>query len=211
MSSSHPSSLAPSGPHPAQEDSDILATLREQTSAEHAAIERTLDLLNSAITPAVYCRVLELLYGFYQPLERKLRDMASILWTGLELERREKVALLCCDLRSLGRDPVSLVLCDQLPAVNGLPEALGCLYCLEGATLGGQIISRHLRKHLSITPANGGGFFHGYGEQTGEIWMKFKAALRAVGMSVEEQARAVEAARSTFLMLRLWCQRGLVP
>jgi hypothetical protein len=82
MSSSHPSSLVPSGPHPAPEDSDILARLREQTSAQHAAIERALDLLNSAMTPG----------------------------TGLELELREKTALLCCDLRSLGRDPVSLVL-----------------------------------------------------------------------------------------------------
>ena len=185
--------------------------LREQTRAEHAAIEQTLDILNSAMTPAAYCRILERFYGFYQPLEQKLRDMAGILSAGLELERREKTALLLCDLSILGRDPASLALSDQLPEVDGLPEALGCCYCLEGATLGGQIISRHLRKHLSITPANGGRFFHGYGEQTGDMWMKFKVELGAVVVNSQEQGRAVEAARATFLTLDRWCQKGLVP
>jgi heme oxygenase len=211
MSFSHSSSSLPSVPNAAQKNSDILVRLREQTRAEHAAIEQTLDILNSGMTLAAYRRILERFYGFYQPLERKLRGMAGVLAVGLELDRREKTALLGCDLSFLGRDPASLASSDQLPAVDGAPEALGCLYCLEGATLGGQIISRHLRKHLSITPANGGGFFHGYGEQTGDMWKKFKIELGAVAMNPQEQARVVEAARTTFLTLGRWCQKGLVP
>ena len=47
------------------------------------------------------------------------------------------------------------------------------LYPLEGSTLGGQVISIRLRDNLGLNATNGGRFFNGYGEQTGQYWAEF--------------------------------------
>jgi heme oxygenase len=75
-------------------------------------------------------------------------------------------------LRVLGVDQLHLDDAQPLARAN-LNFAVGCLYVLEGATLGGQFISRHLAT-LGIGPANGGLFFHGYGAKTGEMWKSFQ-------------------------------------
>jgi heme oxygenase len=46
----------------------------------------------------------------------------------------------------------------DLPDIEDWPRMLGCLYVLEGATLGGQIISRHLQRTLHIDAINGAAF-----------------------------------------------------
>ena len=48
---------------------------------------------------------------------------------------------------------------DDLPDLQGVQEALGCLYVVEGSTLGGQVIARHLRQTLGVDPRCGGSFF----------------------------------------------------
>jgi heme oxygenase len=48
---------------------------------------------------------------------------------------------------------------------------------LEGATHGGQFISKHTLALLGVTPETAGRFFHGYGERTGAMWRTFGAAL----------------------------------
>ena len=91
-----------------------------------------------------------------------------------------------------------------MPAPGSVAEAFGCLYVLEGATLGGQVISRHLARELSLSPANGAAFFNGYGPETGPRWTAFLALLEAHAGQPEQQASVVEAARQTFLLLEQW-------
>ena len=93
-----------------------------------------------------------------------------------------KTALHIDDLKALGATPDFLArapLCRELPDVASSARLFGCLYVIEGATLGGQVITRHLHTHLGLTPACGASFFSGYGAQTGSRWKAVGALLNA--------------------------------
>ena len=153
--------------------SGILGRLATETRTEHEAIERVLDLTGEALTLARYRERLEWLYGFYRPVEARLHPIP-----GLALHERRKAPLLEVDLRAL-EAPWPLPTCPELPPLRTAIERFGCLYVLEGATLGGRVIGRHVWRRLAITPQTGGRFFHGYGRRTAEMWQAFRAALVA--------------------------------
>ncbi len=186
----------------------ILAVLRERTRAEHQAIELTLGLMGETLSGQRYRRTLERFYGFWRPLEARLREIPGLDALGLDLAERAKTPLLAEDLVALGvAVPTGARLCGDLPPIGGAAAALGCLYVIEGASLGGQVISKHLRSRLDITSETGGRFFHGYGERTGAMWRAFGASVSALAVTAEAQAEMVDAAIATFRLLRLWCER----
>ena len=117
---------------------------------------------------------------------------------------RDRPCLACptglSDLERLPR-------CDDVPVIDSLAAALGCMYVLEGSSLGGRIITRHVRAKLGITEETGGRFFHGYGEQTGEMWRAFRASVSACPVTLAARETMVEAAIATFRLLRRWCER----
>jgi heme oxygenase len=111
------------------------------------------------------------------------------------------------DLRALGvEDLDSLPDCQNLPELSDLAQGFGCLYVLEGSTLGGQFISRHVGKVLGVTPEVGGGgrYFHAYGEQTGAMWREFGTGLTAFVAECGGEDRVVASATATFRALRSW-------
>lgn len=169
--------------------------LRRETRSEHAAIEAALGLGNG-LTLERYREVLGRFYGFYLPLEQEL--------AGLGFSERSKTSLLRADLEALGIDPSAVPLCTEIPRPRTRPEAFGVCYVLEGATLGGQIISRHLQKALAILPHTGGRFFHGYGERTGEMWQAFRNTLGGLSLRPADEDSAVRTAIETFARLRAW-------
>ncbi|MEM1271614.1 MAG: biliverdin-producing heme oxygenase, partial [Bacteroidota bacterium] len=75
----------------------------------------------------------------------------------------------------------------------------------EGATLGGKLIARRLRRQLGVTPDAGAAFYFSYGEDLGAMWKAFKAALNAhAARSEAPEDTYVTAARSTFLAMERW-------
>lgn len=187
----------------------ILARLRDQTRTEHDAIEAALGLMAASLTLDTYRRTLERFYGYYRPVEEAVHAAGGWDSRGLDLGEWRKTPLLEADLLVLGVDtPQRLPLCLQLPSIVSAAGAFGALYVMEGATLGGQFISRHTRQTLGVTPEAGGRFFYGYGDRTGEMWQTFRAALVAFAATEEIQNGVVEAAVETFRTLREWCQGG---
>lgn len=85
--------------------------------------------------------------------------------------------MLARDLAALDVAPVRM----PVPPTPRLEcaAALGALYVLEGASLGGRVIARHVADALALTPDTGLAFFCGYGDATGEMWRRFGAALEA--------------------------------
>lgn len=191
----------------------ILSRLRAETRAEHKAIEADLDLTGDGLTRDAYCLILQRFYGFYARLEPAIGAVGGWSDRGLDWDARRKVSLLEADLRNLGIDtPTALPRCDDLPLLVTPADCFGCLYVLEGSTLGGQIISRHIRQTIGVTPETGGRFFHGYGDKTGEMWQPFRAAVTRFLVSPAEQDAAVAAAKDTFQMLHRWtAARGDLP
>lgn len=193
----------------------IMVKLREQTRAYHDRLEERLDLFSSASTLAGYQEVLQRFYGFYRPLEPLLEERLTFLSMNLDVKinlkidyaKRRKTGLLESDLRRLGaseKDLNVLPLCPRIPRLATPAQVLGCLYVLEGATLGGQIIARYLQNALELNASNGASFFSSYGSEVGHMWREFGAAVTAYSQTHEEDDSIIAAACETFAALELW-------
>jgi len=196
---------------PVATNRSILARLKGETRPEHDANEQVLDLMDGTLTLAAYRRRLEQFHGFYRPVEERLQILGDWNKLGIDIAARRKAPFLEADLRVLAAEAVeNLPVCWELPNLTDVVDGFGCLYVLEGSTLGSQFISRHVQKVLGVTPEAGGRYFHGYGEQTGKMWREFGAVLTAFAVERETQDRIVENAITTFRRLRGWFQRGHV-
>ena len=167
----------------------ILSRLRLEIRAEHNALDQLLDLMNTRLTLQSYDRQLKQFYGFYAPLEQALQARRNLLVDGPDgitlpdvpsealLARLNKTSYLQQDLQQdlqyLGIPTDGQLLCRNLRPPRTQTDVLGYLYVMEGATLGGRLISQHIQTVLGITPATGGSFFHGYGEH---IWQHVAAS-----------------------------------
>jgi len=85
-----------------------------------------------------------------------------------------------------------------LASPNSLSEIVGMMYPLEGSTLGGQVISKHLRRNLGLTPDHGARFFHGYGDDTESFWSAFIEFAEASLTTPETRLQACRYARYLF-------------
>ena len=179
--------------------------LREATREAHARIEGSLPLLDPQLTRPRYRALVEAFYGFYAGLEPRLLTAAGPHAGDIDLGRRGKLALLRLDLHALGRsdaDIDGLPRCLDLPLLVTASHAIGVLYVLEGATLGGQIIARHLQSALDLGANNGAAFFAGYGPLTGAMWKRFSAHVDS-SMTLETEV-VITSATETFEKLRSW-------
>jgi heme oxygenase (biliverdin-IX-beta and delta-forming) len=84
-------------------------------------------------------------------------------------------------------------------------DAWGLLYLLEGSSLGGQLIARHLAATLGLTAANGAAGMAPYGAETGTLWRSFKRELDLAAMRPGFDPDAViDAANAGFGRLDAW-------
>jgi heme oxygenase len=179
--------------------------LRGATKSSHDRIEGALPFLEPGLTRARYTCALRAFYGYLVLLEPLCEKAAGSAGVALDLPQRRKLPLLAADLTVLGHTPGdlrALPRCRSLPSVTSASQAMGALYVTEGATLGGQIIGRHLRSSLELDAGTGAGFFAGYGDQTREMWTRFASHVdRAVDLDLEATiATAIE----TFGTMERW-------
>jgi heme oxygenase (biliverdin-IX-beta and delta-forming) len=192
-------------------DDDVLRLLRTGTAAGHEDVERTLDLLDPALSRERLAAVLDLMHGFWRAAEAGLDAWAARCPADagrLEWPRRRRTALFGSDLAALGatasdRSP-------ELPPVPGTDAALGRMYVLEGSTLGGVFIDRHLATlpGLAGVPVRA---FSPYGSETGAMWAAFRRATRARAADGGDTGAMLAAARATFADLADWCRPAAVP
>ena len=84
----------------------------------------------------------------------------------------------------------------------------GCLYVLEGATLGGRTLLPRVQQTLGLAPTHGAEFLASYGERVTLMRRAFGAALDAWCADRERSARARIAAVATFDCLADWLCRS---
>lgn len=189
----------------------LLTRLRDETREFHDAVERQLGLFDRHWSPAKYRGLLQRLLGYYEPLELRLESAVNWSELGFDWPRRRKTSLLQRDLLSTG-DSLTLLSelprCSDLPEVGGLPQALGCLYVLEGATLGGRVICRHLAGLPAMMGNAWFSFFSSYGDQIGSMWQEFREFLTVSAGGSDESI--IEAACNTFLTMGIWLE-GWAP
>jgi heme oxygenase len=162
----------------------MLKCLKAATSTRHAALERRLPLLDANLSLATYRHFVQRLFGFYDPLEARLLALPWWDAVGVDYAQRHKTPRLRHDLQVLGDTEASIAAlprCDCLPTLSNQAQLWGCLYVIEGATLGGQIIIKNLNARLGLTATSGASFFDGYGAHTGSRWKAFCAAVPGQG------------------------------
>lgn len=185
----------------------LLQTLKAETRSHHARAERVVRLMSPGLTLSGYRRHLEALHGLYAPLEASLAARLEGRFPELRLAERWKLPLLREDLLALGHDDVSLTrlpVHPSPPVLPAVPEALGALYVLEGATLGGQLLLRHLMRHFEGVRAGGFAFFRAYGESVGPMWKSFGEALPRTCPDPALAPRVVRGAQDTFEVFEAW-------
>ncbi len=179
---------------------DIMVRLKQETACAHDAIEAHIDLSARLASPTNYRDWLARLYGFHVEIEPRLAALSAVA------RERRKLDWLVADLANLGLGPQDL---SQLPRAPDAPrptsvtEAFGVMYVLEGASLGGAVIGKQVKRTLGYDQAYGGRYFHGYGQATAAMWKRFGAALRDVSDPMTEDA-IVRAAEGTFASLQAW-------
>jgi heme oxygenase len=183
-----------------------IAGLRAATWASHQRLEKRLDI-NARFTKAdAYRAHLERMWGFCAAIEATWRP-ESFGGSLPDYETRRKLPLLMQDLLVLGAHPgdiASLPHCRAVPSAVDPAAAFGCVYVLEGATLGGRILLPLIECRLGLTAARGASFLASYGEHVDSKWREFGVALDGWCGAPERQARATLAAIGTFDALAGW-------
>lgn len=185
--------LTPSAPAPAP----ALDALRNATASHHAAIEQLLGL-RGTFGLSHYGRVLQGFSAFLTVWEPRIARALKGSPARDFFARGRRVDLLQWDLRMLELPDVAGAR-EFVPAIPGLPEALGSLYVLEGSALGGQFIASRAHRLLGLTAERGAAYFHGCGAGTAARWREFQAiAAGQLDGDSDGCARASAAAVQTF-------------
>ncbi len=185
----------------------ILSRLREQTRPAHERGEEHIDLLGRAWSLLFYRRLLQKFYGFYVLVEPPIFDNLEWKRANLSGDKRRKIRLLIQDLEFFGLSThaiETLPRCQNVPLTRSFAQALGCAYVLEGATLGGQIITRHLQRELGVAPAQGSAFFTSYGANVGMMWRNFIEVISTYPLDDAQRNELVQSAVDTFDTLDEW-------
>lgn len=176
--------------------------LRAATADAHEGLERALDWKARVATGDGYRSLLARLHGFhaaYEPmLGLALADEA--FWAP-----RRRLAALEADLAHLGlSEPEIAALPRPMPVrLTKAAEAMGALYVLEGSTLGGQVIGRHIGT-LHGLDAAGLAYYRAHGRETGRMWNAFRARLDALSGDPDAEDAAFVTGIATFEALRRW-------
>jgi heme oxygenase len=185
----------------------ILQRLRLETRPYHEALDHhplMVQLMSPELSLPLYQHLLGKFLGFYQPLEPILARFPHWSSLGLNLAERRKTSWLLQDLSRLGASAADLPACPAADWIHDAAAAMGTFYVMEGSTLGGQVISRHVTSRLGLRADHGLAFFSSYGESVGARWKETREALlRFVELGGDEDSM-IEAAKKTFIALAFW-------
>ncbi len=164
-------------------DDGLHRTLRQATTHSHRLLDHH-PLMMPLLRP-------NLSVGQYgdAPLETGILSSLQRLGSDFDYADRLKSLALLGDLESLGRAarPASM----SFPAASTWPELVGILYVVEGASMGGQHILRHLRKTgMDLLPTR---YFSGYGDDNDLKWQYFWSIAEGTVQAPEYQVTAAMA------------------
>jgi heme oxygenase (biliverdin-IX-beta and delta-forming) len=188
--------------------SAIHSRLRTETAPLHRSLEARLGLLDPGLHHDRYRAVLRTFYGYWAAIEPALVPLATVAVPAFPL--RARTPLLERDLVALGcgrAELAELERCADLPRLTHVEDLAGCLYVLEGARLGGQVLARTLGARLGLTPARGCAFFAGDGEATLPRWRSVLDWLEALVSAGASSDGIVASACETFRTLARWAAR----
>jgi heme oxygenase len=178
--------------------STLRESLRAATGEIHALLHQHTGfaaIQNGSIDLAAYRALILRLYGFYAPFEAAV---------GIGSERS---TWLLQDLAAVGINGATMATiprCTALTAFDTPGRRLGALYVVEGSTLGGRHLARHLDSLFGSEGSAGRRFFIGRGAHTSAAWNAFLAQLSSSAGATAARMEIVAAAVRTFSIFHEW-------
>lgn len=189
----------------------ILSQLREKTNSIHQSTE-ALPLMRrlgqGLATATDYANFLSTLLLIYSDLEENLQRNERLNEVLPDLEERRKIPALTSDLSELalrgfhGRTSnLGRYAKHFAPARTCLPSALGCLYVVEGSSLGGLVLLKSLSELLQSLDQKCASFLRGYGSQTQSKWKGFCNTLNSTPFDSGEEVLLLDRAVEMFELI----------
>lgn len=178
----------------------ILDTIKAETQPWHDKVEELAasdHIMDGSFTHEDYSALISRHYALHNALEPRLADFLSTCpIDGINFAERRKLAYLQQDMQELHSDIQENNFVPQV-TITTPAQALGCMYVLEGSSLGGSVIKRQLGKSPHFEGVHFH-FFGCYGEDTGRLWKEFRAAVLNIIDTSEKENEIVQAAITTF-------------
>jgi heme oxygenase len=159
-------------------DTDSVAELQTELRATTRDLHHRLDhhdllapLVRSSLDVADYALALQALYAINAPTEQAISDYIDAQGLAFDYASRRRMPDLLADLEYFGLSAPQLAWGG--PSIRSHGQLVGCLYVLEGSTMGGRVIYKQLQSVLKLNQQTGGRFFAGHGELTMPMWQAF--------------------------------------
>jgi heme oxygenase (biliverdin-IX-beta and delta-forming) len=176
--------------------------LKDETRAAHEALHThplLMPLGEGELTLSKYSHALEAFYQFYCHFEQSAASYASTAYVSAPvLHWLEK------DFSILDMQPKREKIHCFKTEIRDMADYLGYLYVKQGSTLGGQLIAKHVHKHVNLAPGEEQFFFYGFGKETGPRWKAFLSYLEEQEKHVNQE-RVIAAANAVFVDMTAIC------
>jgi heme oxygenase len=182
--------------------------ITERLKAETAQLHRETEqvsygdkIMSGRLTPAEYTEMIEKNYIMHALVEKALAAYAPLQnIENLDIDKRYKTPSLVNDMNLLGQALPSLPVVDI--TINSLEEALGMMYVLEGATLGGSYILKALLRTESMSAVKEYNYYGVYGDLIGPYWKNFQQVLLSNITTKEQEDQTIAAASKAFELFK---------
>jgi len=182
----------------------IANLLKTETSERHNELESLMfvnNIMNHTLSVADYKKLLTINYIIHQKLENNLANMLDAdIAERLEMSERLKLGALEKDLDYWQIDTLTLPELNFdlfIPKKNDA-AVLGALYVLEGATLGGNVIKKHILANKNFEGREAGLNYYGvYGGALGAKWKTFVSILNETVTEADYEV-CIDSANQTF-------------
>lgn len=176
--------------------------LREKTALYHTKLEETelsKAILKDDLSKEEYIDYLKAMYAFEKPFEAVYFPLLADYFS--DIDKRKRAELIEKDIQVLGGSVADLELETFNTSDITLPEAIGAMYVMQGSSLGGRVILKHVNKHLGLEAENGASYFHGFGAETGRFWTTFLDEMWTLTAENPDQDKIIGGAVETFRVL----------
>ncbi|RZL45472.1 MAG: hypothetical protein EOP00_17385 [Pedobacter sp.] len=169
--------------------------LKTQTAPLHDQLEQIMyvkDIMQRKLTLAQYKKLLITNYLIHTAYEEKIFDQIdSEIANHLNFTKRNKVDALTTDLKQANLNKTDYHhLIENVATIPNSAFAMGALYVLEGATLGGSVIVKQLQQNPNFNTDFKFSYYGVYGKDLIANWQAFVKELNNLPAHTYDEAIA---------------------
>lgn len=176
--------------------------LKTETKQQHDQLEQLMfvgDIMTRNLTVEQYQKIVVTNYIVHKQYEHSIHNaLTSANASQLGLADRKKTASLSLDLKEARLNSTEIKLTEnQLTDTDFTePYALGAMYVLEGATLGGSVIYKQLKLNENFGNSFNFNYYTVYGSELVNKWQNFLQVLN--GLPETDHQQAIDGANMMF-------------